>query len=811
LVLVAGAACGDDSTTPLPDAGGTDAAPMEVVFDVVPDPAEPTGCMTTAPSPGTVRAKHVECEAELLDGAMAMGRPGDIVIENAHARFIIRGGTESATTIGEAAGGLLDAGTQGGEDLLKELYSIVDLSSPAPDAIAITGAGADGTARVRVRFELEPLGLLQAVLGASTGGVPARGVIDYELGPDDRALRIKTTLTTRGVRPATGSPGVAVLMGAAGDVWQPGQSVLRYDGTPGGPAGAMLASESARSAIAVRLLPGEGSLSHIQSINILMREEEIHLTAGQTAVVEALVGVGTSGAEAWNAVQTEPLVDLVVRTAPGDRVLIARSGAPIVRTRVSDEGATLVRLPPGGYTLGAGFGNDFFGVPTTLFTLDASGGQVEVPAAQSSILHVEATADGADAPIRVTVERGEPPEELGRWTVIGSTDVRLPPGDARVTLSRGIEFDFHQEDVTLTVGETVTVRADLSRAIDTTGWVSGDYHLHTEFSTDSMHPLEDALRRFASEGLDLVTSTDHDYITDYSEHVESEPVAPFLAFVNGIEISNPKVGHVQSYPVLRDPARAGAGAVLWFEMTPSQVFDAADAIADPAFPAHVTQINHPRDSSSFLDAVAFDTATARATASPEALGFPAGTDLDDFDFDAIEVWNGTRSEGDEQTFRDWLALYASGRRFAMIGNSDTHVPERAAGTPRTYARVPSDVHGEFGWNDVGAAILAHDLTVSGGIFVTAEIAGPRRDDVVPVHVVVQAAPWIDVQRLRIWAGTDEVLTMPITSTDPVRLDATIDVVAGDATFVVVRADGDRESSPMLRGSPFGVTNAIAIP
>jgi hypothetical protein len=800
--------CGDDATPPPPpvDSGGPDAFVPEITFDAVADPAEPRGCMSEPPAAGTVRAKHVECDAELLTGAMAMGRTGDLVIENAHARFIIRGGEESATTIGEGPGALLDAGPQGGEDLVKEVFPIVDFSSPRADAIVVTDAGASGTARVRVRFELQALGLLRAVLGASTPTVPARGVIDYELGPDDRALRITTTLTALGQRAGGGSPGIAALMGGAGDVWQPWHDVLRYD-RGGGGAIATVASESAISAVVIRLLPGAGSVSHIQSINLMTREERIAALVGETSAFEAIVGVGSSGAEAWNAAHADEAAELLVRASESDRVvLFTEADQPIVRTRVAADGTARIRLPAGAYRVRPGFDRDFFGAPPVAATVP---GEVDVAAAPSAILRVEATADGASLPIRILVERGG--EERGRWAAIGPTDVRLPPGPARVTLTRGIEYDFHQEEVTLTDGETTTITADLLRAIDTTGWVSGDYHLHTEFSTDSMHAVDEALRLFAAEGLDLVTATDHDYINDYSARAEIAGVADHLLFVSGVEISNPGVGHVQSYPALHDPSRAGAGAVVWFDMTPSEVFDAADAIADPAMGPHVTQINHPRDDSSFLSHVGYDPATGVPTANPVDLGYPPETDLDDFDFDAIEVWNGTRSGGDEQTFVDWLSLYARGRSFAMIGNSDTHQTTRAAGTPRTYARVSSDVQGEFDWADVGAAIMARDLTVSGGIFVTAEVAGARSGGTVPIHVRVQAAPWIDVQRLRIWAGTTETMGMPITGTDPVRLDATIDVPIGDATFVVVRADGDRESGPMLRGQPFGLTNAIDVP
>jgi hypothetical protein len=411
-----------------------------------------------------------------------------------------------------------------------------------------------------------------------------------------------------------------------------------------------------------------------------------------------------------------------------------------------------------------------------------------------------------------TVLREGDSEELGRFVAIGPADFRLPPGTLHVTISRGIEHDIHQQDITLAAGATASITGvDLAHVVDTAGWVSGDYHLHTEFSTDSMHPVDEALRRFASEGLDLVTATEHDFINHYARRTAAAGVDAWLVVIDGIEISSTVIGHIQSYPARHDPTKAGAGAVVWFGLSPTAIFDAADAIGDTSMGPHVTQVNHPRGGSSFFDYVRLDPATGHATATAEDLMLPAGTDPDDFDFDAVEVWNGTRGSEDEDSFVDWLSLAANGRPVAMIGNSDTHVPRRAAGTPRTYTRVPDDTRGNFDWADVGASILAHDVTVSGGIFVTAEVTGARAAGMVPVHVRVQAAPWVECTTLRVWAGAEEVLTRPITATDPVRLDETIDVPIGTAGFVVVRADGPRATEPALGGAPFGVTNELDVP
>jgi hypothetical protein len=367
--------------------------------------------------------------------------------------------------------------------------------------------------------------------------------------------------------------------------------------------------------------------------------------------------------------------------------------------------------------------------------------------------------------------------------------------------------------VTLGDGETVALDPVLPRVVDTTGWVSVDLHLHTELSTDSLHPVGTAVRRLAAEGLDAAASTDHDFITDYPEIATAEGVADYLTLVPGVEVSTTTFGHVGGYPLARDPDLAGYGAPVWFEMTPTEVFEALRARGDASLGGALVQINHPRlDDASFFGTVGLDRDTGHATASPMDLGFDPATDLDDFSFDVVEVWNGYSRGGNEESFEDFLALAAAGRRFTMVGNSDSHLPELPAGLPRTYVRVSDDSPGGFAWDDVAASLRSGDATVSGGIFVTAEASGPPAGDTLSVAVRVEAAPWVAVDRLRIYAGRTVAVDRTIAAiTEIVRVDEVVDVPLGGADFVVVRADGMVEPTPYQHFEPFGVTNPIDVP
>lgn len=812
LLPALGCSGGDDGRS---EDAGSDAPRTPVQLAADPDPAELTTCSPAPPPAGQARAKHVSCADELVPGSVAMGQVGDILLDNARARFIIRTGTESACMIGAYSGGVLDAAPHGGADLIKELFAIMDLSAARPEAIVVTDAGGDGDARVRVLFQSAPIGLLVAAAPGVARAIRGRGAIDYELRADEDVLRVTLSMTTQeGVAGASGRPGFVALMGGAGELLHPGGQVLTGDGTPGGDGMSLLVSEGDDSAVAIRALPGTGSVGQIESVLFINGAERGVLTEGELFTFEARVGVGHTEAEAWNAVHLEDTTaELTLEGSAGDRIEVAApTGEPIVRTRLDDAGHGVVRLPVGSYRVRAGFGPYFDGAGQDL-SLTAAGTTLSPLAAPRGTIRVEATADGdATAPVRVTVDAAG--IEVARWVAFGSGERALPPGDYRVTVSRGMEHTAHQENVTVAAGGSVTVTAALDRVVDTAGWVAGDFHLHSEMSTDSLHAVVDALQIIAAEGLEVVASTDHDYINDYPGLLEGAGVGAWLLAVPGVEMSSIVYGHMGGYPLVPDRDRAGNGAPVWFDTTPTQMFAMIRERGDMALGGAIVQINHPRDgSTSFFSAVNIDRETGHATASPADLGLPGDTDLDDFDFDVAEVFNGSFGSEDEDAFQDWLSLMVAGRRVGLVANSDSHTPRRPAGSPRTFLRVADDSIGGFAWPEVGAALREGRSTFAGGIFVTAEAGGPAVSDVLPLNVRVQAAPWVSADRLRVYAGRTVALDIPLTAptSDVIRLYDVLDVPLGGADFVVVRVDGDTDASPVIPFRPYAFTSPVAVP
>ena len=57
------------------------------------------------------------------------------------------------------------------------------------------------------------------------------------------------------------------------------------------------------------------------------------------------------------------------------------------------------------------------------------------------------------------------------YTRSGEGSVELPSGRYRVTATHGLEYTLDEQEVTVTAGQGATLRAQLERVVDTTGWV----------------------------------------------------------------------------------------------------------------------------------------------------------------------------------------------------------------------------------------------------------------------------------------------------------------------------------------------------
>ncbi|MCZ6601396.1 MAG: CehA/McbA family metallohydrolase, partial [Planctomycetota bacterium] len=387
-------------------------------------------------------------------------------------------------------------------------------------------------------------------------------------------------------------------------------------------------------------------------------------------------------------------------------------------------------------------------------------------------------------------------------TITGRAEAHIPPGRYRITASRGPEYTIHQREIEVEGGKPLNIDFRIRKAIDTTGYFACDFHQHAANSADSGVSLEDRVIANVAEGLELMVSSDHDFLTDFAPTIRRLGLEKLIRSMVGDEVTTASLGHFNAYPLRPDPGSPRDGALDPWEKTPAEIFSSLRASAPVE---KVIQINHPRSPKNGYFAIHSMDA---ARGSVEREGFS-------WDFDAIEVWNGLRTKEAESVLQDWFGLLNRGRRYLATGNSDTHdVFWDRSGYPRNYVWVEGDDPASISPDRIVRALkIDRSVVVTNGPFLTMEGPGGARigsvvhypEGDVPIRVRIQTAPWIEVNRLQVVANGRVVHDLEPEG-DEIDLAVPLE---GDGWIVVI-VRGDRTMEPVLAATPFAFTNPIWI-
>ncbi|MCC6213683.1 MAG: PHP domain-containing protein [Polyangiaceae bacterium] len=533
------------------------------------------------------------------------------------------------------------------------------------------------------------------------------------------------------------------------------------------------------------------------------------------------------GEPAWRAISG------TVRTAAGAAAPGAWvhaegvDGTYLTRTRADASGAYTLHVPPAeaarlhaylpGYPVGAGVE-----VPAASDDADLA-----LPAAGT--VHVVArAADGVTPlPVRVQVIPAAavegPPDAWGMpteandrlhvdYAVTGEATLAVPPGEHRVVVSRGSEWELHDETVTVTAGAVAEIAATLERSVDTTGVMCADFHVHSHFSADSNDSVLQKVKSAIADGLDIPVSSEHEWVIDFQPTIESLGLEAWAYGMPSEELTTFAWGHFGVVPLLPRPDAVNNGAVEWIGTEPPAMFAAVQSLPeDPVF-----VINHPSGGGfgAYFSAAGLDRETGTGDAS-----------LWSTDFDAIEVFNDSDFEANrDKSVRDWFALLGHGHTFWAVGSSDSHhLRSSPVGYPRTCVDVGTDDPRELTHTRVRDALAAGRATVSGGLYLTVEGpggAGPgtfvtSRPGTADFTVTVAAPSWLDATTLEVIVDGETQATVPLQPLGAGTGKRWMNVVsvALDPTrarnWVVFHARGDGDLSPVHPGRRvFAVSNPV---
>ncbi len=409
------------------------------------------------------------------------------------------------------------------------------------------------------------------------------------------------------------------------------------------------------------------------------------------------------------------------------------------------------------------------------------------------------------------------------YTLEGRGAVTVPPGEYTVYASRGLEWSIDSARVTVRPSGEAILDATLYHEVDTSGWVSGDFHLHTlTYSGHGDSNMNERIISLVGEGVEFAVATDHNHHTDYAPTIEHLHAHEHLSAVVGDEVSTP-VGHFNAFPLSATsptiPSRlTDANALFSIIRTQANEFGLRPVI----------QLNHPRwGDIDYFGRTGLDPVTGRPT-----------TPQYSEDFDTIEIFNENEGWGyyrvgldgvpteqqSHSVLQDWFNLLNLGHRYAAVGNSDSHtVHNDMCGYPRNFVQMASDDPASVDVPELATSLRESRVFTTIGPFVEFSAGGvPMGGDAaatngsVELAIRVQAASWVAVDRVKVIVNGDVVRVIEVPQTgDAVRLDTALTLPVRRDCWVSLLVEGDTSLSPIVSDQgrpilPLAVCNPVWI-
>lgn len=727
-----------------------------------------------------------------------------------------------------------------------EISFTLYLTSVATESVTVLNDGSDGNAAVvRATGPLVPLGFLDflaVVIPSEIAGLDV--AIDYSLAPGAEHVDVHLRLANQTASDALiRQPFLFAFQQNRMPKYAPG---FGFDVPIGSDMPWAAFVEDGATSYAFE--PSDGELSiFIEQANLLGLLQPRFLSEGcaTTDVHLGQIHIGGPGLDGLIAARARTLgqprhaISGTVTQSDGapavGAVVHATSAAGYLTRATTDaSGAFVLHVAEPEVTLNAFRRGDAVSDP---MNISAPASDLSLSLGASGTLEVT-VVDAADQPLPARVQLipvdgdayqppaawGEPPVTRGRTDVryqtVGSVTMRVPSEPHRLVVSHGFETEIAVVDVNVPDGGTVAETVRLERVFETPGVMCGDFHMHTNRSFDAEDDVQLKVRAAAAEDLEIPVRSDHEWVGSFEPTIAQLGLTDALYGIGSLELTTFTYGHVGVFPLDADPTARNSGAIDWVDRDPPTVFGDAHSRVGVHGRAEV-MINHPRDATQLLgyfNAANFDPST----------GMVGRPDLWFEDFVFLEVFNDSDFDSNaDGTVRDWFSLLSHGHLTFAVGSSDSHeVSFRGVGYPRTCIELGVDTAAEL--RPLGAGLVRDRMlegrsTIVGGVYVEpvargavgpgGTVTGAMARESIDVRV--RAAPWVNVDRLRVYVNgaLAETLTVDASTEDPldaaVRFDAAIELSLERDAFVVLVADGEGTLEPIHPGRrPFGVSNPI---
>lgn len=394
---------------------------------------------------------------------------------------------------------------------------------------------------------------------------------------------------------------------------------------------------------------------------------------------------------------------------------------------------------------------------------------------QQARVNIAVTGESGPLPVRITVVddkgslvpfaglRTDVPQAFRTgviYTPDGKTAIGLPAGSYRILASRGFEYSAPSQKLQLTNGQTAAIRLAIRREVALNGYISCDTHIHTlALSGHGDATVDERVLTAAGEGLDLMITTEHNRVSDYSEAIRKLGLDRWVRSIPGSEVTT-ATGHFNVFPTAANAPYPNVRETNW-----STLMNSIRQTQD----VRVVIQNHPRDLHSGYRP--FDPGHYLASVGEDLGGRP-------FRANAMEVVNsGAMASDPLQLVRDWMGLLTRGTAVAAIGASDTHTVDFVpVGQARTYIDVAPINDWRQDPQGVATQLAAGKNLVSYGLTAELRQAGALQRQSVPMRVTVLGPSWATADRIVVFSNGTPVWERKLNSQRPgVKFSETVTI------------------------------------
>lgn len=417
-------------------------------------------------------------------------------------------------------------------------------------------------------------------------------------------------------------------------------------------------------------------------------------------------------------------------------------------------------------------------------------------------------------------------------TANGKIDQKLAPGLYDIIVSHGPEYNAWQSTFEVKAGKATAIEVKLERVVQSTGWISADFHGHASESGDNVSSQLGRVLNLLVEGIEFAPATEHNRISSYTPHLLRLGALDKLATASGMELTGTSLSlsHHNAFPLEHKPLQQNGGGPE-ISSDPEVQLERLSRWDNNS--EKLVQQNHADFGQLF-----YDRDHDGVTDHGHSHGVPF---IDVVEINPLEAvfWAPFAPVLPDYVRPDralknrvfgWLQMLNQGYRLPAVSNTDAHANWHGSGYVRNYVESPTDLPALVKTLDVVHAAEHGHVVMTNGPFLEVSAlnsaggkAGPgddlaATDGRVSIHIKVQSPNWFGVSRVRVLINGRTTPELDFSraqgskgfSDGVVQYEQTVLLqFKGDAHIVVITTDDEHSFGP-IRGQFYGKDHPAAL-